>query len=627
MCGLLGWIGHGPELRGEAERALDLLAHRGPDSEGLWIARDNPVALGGRRLAIIDRRPEADQPMSKGPLTIVHNGEIYNYVELRRELSSLGVEFETSSDTEVIIRAVEHWGDDAIARFNGMFACAFWDDRSGHLTLARDRFGEKPLFYAEGPNCFHFASEIKALLPFPCVRRAPDEAALYRFLAAGHVPDGTDRTFFDGIRQLRPATILKVGRDRPVATHRYWQLVPDADAADLPLDQAASRLAALLDESVRIRLRSDVPVGTSLSGGIDSSLIVATLARVRDVASPALRTFSARHEAAAVDEGRFIGLVTAAAGSEPHEVWIKASELPNDIERLVWHQDEPFWTTSMYAQWKVYELAGKNGIRVLLDGQGADEVFGGYHSLAFGASWSGLLRRLDLRNLIPEMREYRRQHDATYSWMLGAIAARSIPRWLDARTRPAYWRSAGLIAKLPRPTDREPKTECDALKGTLRRALCHALLSTSLPGLLRVADRSSMAHSVEVRLPFLDHRIVEFAFGLRERHLVQRGTSKRILRELLRPALPTIAERRDKIGFETPERAWFSGPLRGWMADLLGDASRRDLFRRGEVDRMWTSVLEGRTASQVAWRVAVVELWLRRYFDSVPVPPPPFLSA
>jgi asparagine synthase (glutamine-hydrolysing) len=419
-----------------------------------------------------------------------------------------------------------------------------------------------------------------------------------------------------------------VDRDGHVeGERRYWQLAPDQRAASLSFADATAELGSLLEDSVRIRLRSDVPVGTSLSGGIDSSLVAAIVARLLDPAAPRQRTFSARHRAAAIDEGAFIAPVVAATRAQASEVWIDPNEVPDAIERLVWHQDEPFPHTSMFAQWKVYELARREGITVLLDGQGADEIFGGYHSLAFGALWYGMLRRMDVRALADEIGAYRGLHGGSPSLLLSYVAAQGTPTWLQARARAMRWHSYGLVANLRTKRASTEVAACIGVRGSLHRALCAATLHTSLPGLLRFADRSSMAHSLEVRLPFLDHRVVEFAFGLSDDYLVHRGWSKRILRELLRRDLPQIADRRDKIGFATPEGDWFRGPLHGWMTDLLTAAGRRDIFQRREVEQMWQSVLAGRTPTQVAWRVANVELWLRRYADATSVSPPDSVPA
>lgn len=624
MCGIVGWVGHGRELRERGERALDLLSHRGPDAGALWIAPDADLALGSRRLAILDLRHAADQPMHRRDRSLVHNGEIYNFAELRAELVGLGRTFDTTSDTEVMLQAFDMWGDAAVERFNGMFAFAVWDARARRLMLARDRFGEKPLYYARGNDCFHFASEIKALLQFQCVARTPDARSLYEFLATGQVPDGSNRTFFEGISQLAPASILHVDERGDVLVERkFWSLAADARASTLTFRAAADRLADLLEDSVRIRLRSDVATGTSLSGGVDSSLVAMTASRLLDPTAPRQRTFSARHTAGSVDEGRFIAPVVAATRADPSEVWVDPEELPTAIERLVWHQDEPFPHTSLFAQWKVYELARRQGVTVLLDGQGADEVFGGYHSLAFGALWGGMLRRADLRGLAHEVGAYRRVHAAGPALVARFLAAGSTPAWLQARARRMRWRSRGLVAKMTAPPARHRSSaECGAVSGALHRALCDATLRTSLPGLLRFADRSSMAHSIEVRLPFLDHRVVEFAFGVPDEYLVAEGWSKRILRELLRRDLPAIAERRDKIGFATPEREWFAGPLAGWMEGVLRTAADRELFARREIDQMWADVRAGHTPTQVAWRVVSVELWLRRYVDPSVVTPP-----
>lgn len=620
MCGIVGWVGHGDDSMPDARRALGRIAHRGPDAEGLWCSDRERVGLGSRRLAILDLSAEADQPMRRGNTIGVHNGEIYNFVELRAELERHDGDFRTSSDTEVLLAAYRVWGEGMLARLDGMFALAIWDPERREMLLARDRFGEKPLFLARAGTCVHFASELKALFAFQCVRRLIDETVLRDFLLTGRLPDGTDATFFAGVTQLRPATSLRLTPDGASTTREYWRLEPDPDAEGASLEQATERLGLMFEDSVRKRLRSDVPIGTSLSGGIDSTLVVRAVASQRLAGAPAQRTFSARHSAAEIDEGRHIAVVVAKTGSQAQMSWIEPREFMTDVEHLVWHQDEPFAHTSLYAQWKVYQAAARDGVTVMLDGQGADEIFGGYPSLAFGARWWSSFRRGRMLDGLQEIAAFRSIHHGGLALVLRYLGAAAIPPSLRDHVRVVRGRTGRLLAGGAASHPAMPHADCRSFRDPLKRELCDALRRRSLPSLLRYCDRSSMAHSVEVRLPFLDHRLVSYAFGLPVGALVDRGATKRVLRELLRP-IPEIAGRHDKIGFATPELSWFRGPLREWMAELIRATARRGIYRRGAASSIWEDVLSGRTDPQVAWRLASVELWLRRFHDVAPEPP------
>ncbi|MBI4712412.1 MAG: asparagine synthase (glutamine-hydrolyzing) [Planctomycetes bacterium] len=392
MCGICGIYSNEPVDKDVVKRMNDALAHRGPDDEGIYLNQQSPfVGLANRRLSIIDLSPAGHQPMSNENQTIwiTYNGEIYNYIELRSELQKLGHRFRSDTDTEVIIHAYEEWGEDCLRHFNGMWAFAIWNSKRRRLFCARDHFGIKPFYYFWDGKTFVFASEIKSILTHPAVPRKPDETIIYDYLTTGLI-DHSEETFFHQIKQLRPAHYLTINPDRCLEVNKWWDIAVNHRFNDNSLNgkDITDRFKNLLEDSVRLRLRSDVPVGTCLSGGLDSSSIVClanNLIRDNKIIKPELigrhqKTFSACYDDPRVDERRFIKEVLNQTGAESHLTFPNGQGLWTDLERLIWHQDEPFGSTSIYAQWSVMKLTANNGVKVLLDGQGGDELMAGYGS-------------------------------------------------------------------------------------------------------------------------------------------------------------------------------------------------------------------------------------------------------
>jgi len=613
MCGIVGIVG--PEVRPELlARMLECEAHRGPDGEG-QVVRDDRVGLGHRRLAIIDLSDAASQPMrSRSGCELILNGEIYNYIELREELRAAGVAFHTSSDTEVLLAAYERWGRDCLSRLNGMFAFAIYDPAARELFLARDRFGEKPLYYHRTPGgTFLFASEIKALLAHPDVTANPERSEIYRFLRhkqAEHEP----ATFFEGISALPPAHSLRLSIDGgdPVI-ERYWNLEAHPAESGSP-GQLVEAYRDLLGNAITIRMRADVPVGSSLSGGIDSSAIVGYLGLALKV--PNQHTFSARFPGWPLDEGRYIAEVARMAGASSHEV--QPDPTPADLERVVRHQDQPFGSLSIYAQWAVMRLAHEHSVTVLLDGQGADESLGGYH-FYFAALFRDLFRRGQWLSLTREMNSYARAHGVN---RLRSLAFYALPEPAAAGLR--RLRSGPGIAEAFSVDQADLRNGHRGLSNAseLDRSLELTLTETMLPGLLRYADRNSMAFGREVRLPYLDHRLVELSFSLPAALKLHGGWTKRILREAMRDYIPAdVRLRKDKIGYAPPQAAWLRGPLREWADDLLAsDAfARREWADAAEVRRMWSAFLAGDDHQEAdVWRFLSVEAWARTFLDATP---------
>jgi asparagine synthase (glutamine-hydrolysing) len=599
MCGIAGVL----ELeRAEAdapllERMTDLLEHRGPDDEGFFV--DGPIALGHRRLSIIDLSPGGHQPMSSadGRFWLTYNGEIYNYVELRRDLEARGRRLRSASDTEVLVEGFAAWGHSLLDRLNGMFAFAVWDRRARTLTCVRDRFGVKPLYYAHSHGRFRFASEIKALFADPSVARAPNEPRLLEFLGHG-LADHTGETFYRGIHQVEPGTFLEVdartGRPR---TRRWYTL----RATEPPADDAAA-VQAVLEDAVRLRLRSDVPVGTCLSGGVDSSSVVALAARARKAAGAGPPdAFSARSADARVDEGRWIDEVARATGTSTHAVYPSDRDAAEVLDRVLWHMDEPFHAASVIGQWKVMELARECGVKVLLDGQGGDEVYAGYHYM-YPSFLVSLLAEGRLALVRDELRTRARVHGVAVGTTLTDVAKLLAPRTVRGRSLPDWLADGGRSGVAGR---------------LLRDQQRFALTVSPLPAYLHHEDRNSMAFSLEARVPFLDYRNVELGISLRASQLLRGGYTKHVLRRAMAGIVPDgVLWRPDKQGFTVAQTAWLRGALAPLLAETIADAERRPWYDR---DALRRTLRDGR--EDALWRPFMAERWLQLLVES-PRPAP-----
>ena len=605
ICGILRADGE-PVPPGIVESMVATLRHRGPDGEGTYFAPG--VGLGQTRLAIIDLTPRSDQPFldEEAGLALVFNGEIYNYVELKAELRGLGHTFRSDGDTEVLLRAYEQWGAGCLPRLNGMFAFALWDSRQRTLLLARDRFGEKPMFIARSRKGVVFASEMKAILAVRPELRDANRRAVYRYLARGDL-NLDHESFFAGIESLPGGHFLVLDHEGRGEAQRYW--APTAGDVPVKRAEAVERFRELLFDSVRIRLRSDVPVGSSLSGGIDSSSIVATIHAEKTTQSLQQKTFSARFDSPAHDEGRFIHTVTSRVQADSREVWVKPAEFIDAFERLQYHQEEPIASASPFAQWLVMDLARQNDTTVLLDGQGADELLAGYDQ-AHGMFLAHWLRRGRLDKMAREFASYSRRYRAAREPALYA-AYYSLPGRLRDGLVERYYRSGAVVSpELHREFAPAYAEAPHPFPDRLRNELVRWQTTTQLPEFLRYADRNSMAFSREVRLPFLDHRLAEFCFGLPPDLLLKGATTKVILRESMRGIVPDeILDRKDKLAYAPPQRQWNHGPLKTWVVTMLDRAVGRSEFFNceaiGEVKRRF----EAGGDDTLAWRIASAEAW------------------
>jgi len=618
MCGIAGLVTSEPVPGTTLAAMRDALGHRGPDDRGLAAWRRNPagawqacaddgpahVQVAHTRLAILDLSPAGHQPMrdpSTGT-TLVYNGEVYNYRELRDQLVSKGHRFASSSDSEVVLAAWREWGTAMFPRLVGMFALAIVDPDAGRLVLARDFAGIKPLFVARRQGRLAFASEIKALLADPTQERRAEPAAIWHYLAAG-LTDHLPTTCFAGIERFPPGSYAIVDLTRPEAgwqTTAFWQPVI-RPVRDIPFAQAAREVRDCFLDSVRLHLRSDVPVGAALSGGIDSSAVVCAMRMIEPGLD--LHTFSYVADDPAVNEERWADLVVAHTGAQHHRVRIRAEELRDGIDDLIRQQDEPFGSTSIFAQRRVFEAARASGIRVMLDGQGADEILAGY-SMHLPARLADCLRAGRLGEAARLAVAIRRRHPGLP--MLTGTAAQLAGGGSAERLRGWRWRrrtGRGVVQEWFRTRCGWPPPPAQHGGPPLVRDLRRSFTVT-LPTLLRYEDRNAMACSIESRVPFLTPAMVDLAWSLPAGHLVARdATGKSVFRAAMRGIVPdAILDRRDKISFATPELAWLRG-LGDWPEQILcGPAAHAiPCLDAAGMLAEWRAVREGAVAFD--WRV------------------------
>jgi asparagine synthase (glutamine-hydrolysing) len=622
MCGISGFVTMvaGAEAPDVLRSMVASLAHRGPDAEGSFVRPE--VAFGHRRLSVIDLSDAARQPMADatGAIRIVFNGEIYNYRELDQELKAKGYAYRTQSDTETIIHAYEEWGDGCISRFNGMFAFAIWDGRARRLFCARDRFGEKPFYYTIVGGRFLFASEIKALLCDPAVARTPDEAIIRRYLEE-NLTDVDASTFFQGIRSLPPAHSLTV-QDGAIRVAQYWSL-PGETSEHRSVEDWIEEFREILTDSVRLRLRSDVPVGTCLSGGLDSSSIITLVSRLVD--GP-VSAFSVVYDDAGFAEGAFVKAAQQGLRVDGHLVTPNGTDLYPTLARLVWHNDEPSSSYGMYSQWHVMRLAAEQGVTVILNGQGGDELLGGYHRYLptylrelfgtgrWGWAWTELrgARTVASRSIVENLKQ-------VWYPSLPAGVQCLYRRFVTARAHTADFLDPAFRSQTDTVTGEPPE-----LFHTLSAHLAHDLCVTSVPALVHQEDRASMAFSREIRLPFLDPRLVELVTRMPSSLKIQRGVTKYVLRRAMEQEKlsASVVARSDKKGYPTPMGKWF--------ATVAWDETRELLWSESFRQRGFVNVKKAREAfiqhvnaeadyTLPIWQWVNLELWFRTFIDVKPV--------
>jgi asparagine synthase (glutamine-hydrolysing) len=615
MCGIAGFVSLDPagSVRGPLESMVAVLRHRGPDDAGEY--RHGAVAFGHRRLSIIDLSAAGHQPMANGDgsIRLIYNGEIYNYRELDAQLKARGYAYRSQSDTETIIHAYEEWGVDCVQRFNGMFAFALWDGRRRRVFCARDRFGEKPFYYVLQPDRLVFASEIKAVLADPSVPRDPDFQTIAAYLEH-NLTDTNDSTFFAAVKSLKPAHTLIVEAGR-VTSRCYWQ--PPAPPLGAPPRSDDDWIAEFRDtftNAVKLRLRSDVPLGTCLSGGLDSSSIICVTSRI--TAAP-VSAFSVVYNEQEFAEAQFVRHVSDAVPIDAHSVTPTGADLFETLARIVHHNDEPSTSYGQYSQWHVMKLAAEHGVTVLLNGQGGDELLAGYDRYL-----PTYVRELALAG---HLRQVARELN-----VLGTPVQDSVKRALYPLIAPS-WREAyrTSVTRQWRPRDYLSADFADAFANgvtaaaasTLRDHQLHDLTVASLPALVHHEDRMSMAFSREIRLPFLDPRVVDLGVQMPPSLKIRNGVTKYVLRQAMATGgvPPAILNRRDKKGYPTPVGLWFRTVAREQAWAVLASKSFRE---RGIVDvekarRAFTMHVSGAADFTLSiWQWVSLELWFRAFVDA-----------
>jgi asparagine synthase (glutamine-hydrolysing) len=601
------------------ESMLQAIAHRGPDGQGtcsfVCAGTGHQVFLGHRRLAIID--PEgAHQPMcdADAGLALTFNGEIYNFRELREELSSLGYIFKRDSDTEVLLRAYQHWGSGVVRHLRGMFAFAIWDARNQRLFLARDRFGEKPLYIQEDTGGLYFASEIKALLRIPGVKASVNLQAVWDYLAYRYVPG--PKTLFSGIRKLMPGTVA-IWERGTLKEERYWS-APDrsARAFQQPQPDAVENFLFRLDEAVKLQMVSDVPFGAFLSGGLDSSTIVALMSRHNS----SVKTFSVGFGEGSYSELGYAAEVAKHFGTAHHEIVVTDRDLVERLPRLVAFRDAPVAEPSDIP---IYMLSceAARSVKMVLTGEGSDEILGGYpkHIVERFAQGYQVLPGYVRHRLIEPLAhalpyDFRRIKTAVTNLNIEDWRERYV-RWFGALNRSERDRLSVLRLN-GTPVGDAPPFDADPQSSPLRRILYYDQTSWLPDNLLERGDRMTMAASIEARVPFLDHELAAFASSLPDHYRVRGMRSKWILREAGKQLLPERILTRQKVGFRVPVNRWFRGEIRDYLLDHLqgGSSMTRAYFDPKALDHVLAEHLDGRqNHEKLLWALLNLEIWHRQY--------------
>lgn len=629
MCGIAGIINlnNNPVEKSNLQKMIDILRHRGPDGDGVFI--DKNIGLAHVRLSIIDLSDMAHQPMSyeNENYWIIHNGEVYNYIELRQELEKHGFKFKSTSDTEIILASYIKWGENCVNKFNGMWAFVIYDKKNKKIFASRDRFGVKPFYYYKDNATFVFASEIKAILQVMPSLKSAHYPYLYHFLNTGALDDA-DETFYENIKQLPPAHSLTL-QENNFKIYRYWDYY-EKTKENYDYKNPEETFLELLKDSIKLRFRSDVPVGTCLSGGLDSSAIVTLSSKINE--NP-IYTFSSIYEDKDCNESHYIDIVNKFNKTVPHYVYPQAQDFMHILDKIIYYQDEPSAGPGLYSQWHVMLIA-QDHVKVLLDGQGADELLGGYFYF-FEHYFSAVKKDKNKNGILATakriLEEYPKVKELTNMNFCGGqteiLREVLIPRFFNNLFRmpkikfigskgksfmhPDFIASAGQS-----PVNRNITRKFD---NDLENASYAALANTSIPALLHYEDRNSMAFSMESRVPFLDYRLVEFCIGLPYDQKINADTTKVIMRKALKGILPDeITYRRDKKGYPTPFARWLREDIKNDVSDILFSekAKARKIFDIEEIEKQFKKHLSGEAdVSWQIWRWLTTELWFRKFID------------
>ncbi len=623
MCGIAGLVNYGNSLSTSdaIKKMADVIAHRGPDDEGFFLSSESKdvtaygqntpeqiissginytpkasitsfhseqfnIALAHRRLSILDLSPAGHQPMCNNnkDIWLTFNGEIYNYIEIREELIQLGYTFVTNTDTEVVIASYKQWGTDCVSHFNGMWAFVIYDKKQGLLFASRDRFGVKPFYYYSDKNVFAFASEQKALVKMPFVKTEINTAATFDYFVMGQI-EYEEEGMFKNVFELMPShSFTYTVKDRIFKKWRYYELPISSTSQQFNSkteNEITEELRALLLNSVRLRLRSDVPVGACLSGGIDSSSIVGMM---RSILGEKIKipVFTACFDDKAIDESSWAKKVVDTTNVDWHKVFPTSSELLMDLENLMYCQDVPIWSTSTYAQFRTMQSVKENGVKVIMDGQGGDELFGGYphHYIYY---WRELLKNKQYGKLRSELSSYK-SFPSNYAFFIKQyakhIGMKKMPVAFQSSFNQWHFKEMHYLNKdfLAMHKDRfelAQEKQIDSLNSMLKSEFNSSLLK----GYLKCEDRCSMFHSVESRTPFSDDTaLVEYALQIPSEYKIKKSVNKYILREAMKPYLPIeVYQRKDKMGYATPNNRWLT-EVRVGLKDVFNTSESNNII-------------------------------------------------
>ena len=584
MCGIAGMVSLEGVNPVDLQKMSTILQHRGPDDEGFLLLNTQTQAFRGddtiselsglahireatnsklselglvhRRLSILDLSPAGHQPMSyaDGRYHLVFNGEIYNYKELKEELKQAGYRFTSDSDTEVVLAAYDKWGKTCVSKFVGMWAIALVDTEKKELFLSRDRFGIKPLYYACIKNTFAFASEIKALLVLDFIQPEADMTSVFEFISFGSTADPS-ANLFNQIKPVAPAHNILINLDNLILqTECYYELEKNIQTYTPPAEKKIQQtFEELLNTSINLHMRADVQIGSTLSGGLDSSTLVAIASR--KMHDHTFKTFTAAYTEKDIDESDFARMVIASQKNiEGHFTYPNIQTYWTDIDKLIWHQDLPINSTSMFAQWEVMKLAGQQNIKVLLDGQGADEILGGYYNFA-GLHLIELIKQGRIPSFLTEKKELKNKFAPNIHNALGRAAYYYLPAFMQRNIRTKKRLSMSAVSENYQQALMH--IQVPARGGKTFKEQSVLSIRFGLQELLRYEDRNSMAFSIESRVPFLDHRLVEFSIALNNNWKIKNGWTKYILRKTAEPLLDKeVVWRKYKMGFLTPQKLW-----------------------------------------------------------------------
>ncbi|MCR5419591.1 MAG: asparagine synthase (glutamine-hydrolyzing) [Lachnospiraceae bacterium] len=621
MCGIAGCVDHKGEVsREKFEQMVDIIDYRGPDDRGTFY--EGNLALGHRRLSIIDLSDAGHQPFAyKERYVLVYNGEIYNYKEIKEELIALQYEFKTETDTEVLIAAFDNWGPDCVSHFNGMWAFAIFDRKSNKLFLSRDRFGVKPLYYYKKDGMFIFSSEEKQIIKMAGHRFKVNRPRLMEYMMRG-VHDHTDETMFEDILQLRGGcSMLYDINTGEKQIKRYFDL-SKVYSEEISFEEAAAGFRKCFEDSIRLRLRADVPVGYCLSGGLDSSAIVCMADSIieKDSLNIEQRSISSCFEDRRYDEREYIDEVLKHTKVEGYKIFPQGGNVLEDLDDVLWHMDEPFGSTSMYAQWNVFKAAKEHGLTVMLDGQGADEQLAGYTGF-YSVIFAEYLKKFKFKEFKHELDCYKKLRASTEKYVnsnkiiIEALISAYFPRKLQKFGKiHAFYLRQGLpfeiqdIKRTIYGIDLYPAN--DSRKYILDNLKCN------LSMLLHYEDRNSMAHSIESRVPFMDPVLAESSFKLPIGYKLKNGITKYVMREGLKDILPgKIRERYSKLGFVTPEDQWINNSPEVFRKEIEAAAQNLSPLLKKETVMAWYDRIEGNVQRMdfMPWRIICASHWVKLF--------------